>query len=109
VWSYQEYQKLRDYDEITPLQPMATFACHATPDHHCHGWAVCHTNRGNEYDLIALRIWPPEGEIPEAAVPLFASGNEAADHGQRDVTAPSREAVETADRLVRKYERLQRG
>jgi hypothetical protein len=70
VWAHLEYEKLREYDTITPEQPFATFACHATPDHHCHGWAVVHTSRGNEYDLIALRMFPPEGGIPEAAVPL---------------------------------------
>ena len=109
VWSYHEYEKLREYDEITPDQPFATFACHATPEHYCHGWAVCHTSRGNEYDLIALRIWPPQGGIPEAAVPLFDSGNEAADHGQANIEDPDEDAIKTSERLLRKYERLQRG
>ena len=106
VWAQHEYDKLRDYDLPTGEQPMAVFACHATPEHLCHGWAVCHTTRGNEYDLLALRLhgYP---DIPEAGVSLFASGNEAADHGQADVDDPSDEAIEAVSRLIRKYERLQ--
>jgi Family of unknown function (DUF6283) len=106
LWAAHEYNKLRDYDNITPDQPWAPFMCHATPDHLCHGWAVVHTNRGHEYDLLALRMigYP---EVPEPSVPLFASGNEAANHGQKDIEAPSAEAIATAERLVRKFPRLQ--
>ena len=107
IWSYEEYEKLRGYDEITPEQPLATFHCHATPESLCHGWAVVHTSRGSEYDLLALRIWPT-GPIPEAGVELFPSGNEAADHGQAEIATPSAAATETVDRLVRKYPRLQK-
>ena len=105
VWAASEYEKLRPYDEPTGEQPFAPFMCHATPEHMCHGWAVVHGNRGHEYDLLALRMRgnPP---IPESAVPLFASGNEAADHGQAEIETPSTETLETVDRLLRKYERL---
>ena len=105
VWSHDEYEKLRPYDEPTADQPFEAFGCHATPDKICHGWAVVHTNRGRPYDLLALRIIGSP-EIPSITVPLFASGNEAADHGQRDIEEPSDEARETVDRLTRKYERL---
>lgn len=106
VWSFDEYTKLRDYDLPTGEQPTELFACHATPDHLCSGWAQCHTSRGHEHDLLALRLhgYP---EIPESAVPLFASGAEAADHGQAEIERPSDEACATAARLVRKYPRLQ--
>ena len=107
IWAQHEYDKLREYDAPTGDQPIATFACHATPDHHCHGWAVVHTNRGHEFDLLALRVWPIQGRIPEAGVPLFASGNEAADHGERDIDNPSDDAKNAVARLMRKYERLQ--
>ena len=105
LWAYEEYEKLRDYDAPTGDQPFADFGCHATPDHLCHGWAVVHTSRGHEYDLLALRLHgnPP---IPDAAVPLFDSGNEAADHGQADIEAPSDTAVKTVARLISKYDRL---
>lgn len=105
VWSAHEYDKLRDYDKPTGEQPFEAFACHATPEHLCHGWAVVHTTRGNEYDLLALRIhgYP---DIPDAGVPLFASGNEAADHGQADIEQPSEEAIAAVEKLSRKYDRL---
>ena len=106
VWSFDEYEKLRDYDNETFDQPFAVFACHATPEHLCHGWAVVHTNRGNEYDLIALRIWPPSGGVPEAAVALFESGNDAADHGQAAIDDPDPAAIATQRRLMKKYPRL---
>lgn len=107
VWAAPEYDKLTDYDAETPYQPTAPFACHATPDHYCHGWAVVHTSRGREFDLLALRIAGFDGEIPSAGVPLFASGAEASEHGKADIAAPSPEAQATARRLMRKYERLQ--
>lgn len=107
VWAAHEYEKLRPYDLPTAEQPMGTFGCHATPEHYCHGWAVVHSNRGHHYDLLALRIWHPEGGIPAAAVPLFASGNEAADWGQSDIEDPSPEAHEVMQRLLRKYPRLE--
>ena len=106
IWSYEEYEKLRGYDEPTGDQPLATFHCHATPEHLCHGWAVVHTSRGHEFDLLALRFWPVEGPIPEPGVALFPSGNEAADHGQMEIATPSSEATETVERLTRKYPRL---
>jgi hypothetical protein len=105
IWAHEEYEKLRDYDAPTGYQPMGAFACHATPDHFCHGWAVVHTSRGSEHDLLALRLHG-DPEIPAPAVPLFGSGNEAADHGQADVEAPSPAAVETAAKLLRKHPRL---
>jgi len=106
LWAAHEYDKLRDYDKPTPEQPWQVFMCHATPEHYCHGWAVVHTSRGNDRDLLALRVhgYP---EIPEAGVPLFACGNDAADWGQADINDPSDEAKDTMQRLVRKYPRLQ--
>ena len=107
VWSYDEYEKLRAYDEPTPDQPFAYFACHATPEHLCHGWVVVHTTRGHEYDLLALRIRGADyDQIPEPSVPLWGSGNEAADHGQADLEEPSEAATAAVDKLLRKYPRL---
>lgn len=105
VWSANEYDKLVEYDAPTGDQPMATFACHATPEHYCHGWAVVHTSRDNEFDLFALRLRGVR-DIPQAAVPLFESGAEAAEHGKRDIDNPSEEACEVVQRLAGKYDRL---
>ncbi len=108
VWAAEEYDKLVQYDAPTSYQPLASFSCHATPEKLCHGWAVVHMSRGTEYDLLALRLVQIHGrlEIPLAALPLFASGQEAADHGRRDIEEPSETAVNTMERLKRKYRRL---
>lgn len=116
VWASSEYEMLRGYDLPTQQQPVAVFMCHATPDHYCNGWVVCHMNRGPDpndplsrhpFDLFALRLsmeW--DRVIPEPSVPLFASGNEAADHGQREIARPTQEARAVVERLSRKYPRL---
>jgi hypothetical protein len=105
VWASEEYDKLIAYDAPTMEQPFAAFSCHATSDKFCHGWAVVHTSRGHEYDLIALRLRGCP-DIPAPAVPLFGSGQEAAEHGKRDISSPSPNAEFTMGRLKRKYERL---
>lgn len=107
VWAHEEYDKLRDYDNITPEQPFNGFACHATPEYFCHGWAVVHTSRGSEYDLIALRFRPCE--IPEPSTEFFESGNAAADHGQAEVEVPTEEAIRVMDKLERQHARIRRG
>ncbi len=109
IWTEEEYAKLRDYDEPTGSQPYSAFACHATHEKICSGWAHVHTNRGNEYDLLALRLIGVDPPTKQTKIPLFASGNEAADHGERDIDNPSPEAKEFAQRLLRKYPRLTRG
>ena len=109
IWARHEYAKLKQYDQITPLQPFGKFACHASPEAICHGWAVVHSRRGHEYELVALRIRkvgeaPPT--IPQEVVPLFSSGCEAAEHGMRDLENPSEEAREFSARLMAKHPRL---
>lgn len=105
VWEAHEYDKLPPYDAETFAQPFTPFMCHASPQAFCHGWAVCHSNRGGPYELVALRLLGIT-DVPEASTPLFASGAEAQAHGQRDVQAPSDEAVEAMERLTRKHPRL---
>lgn len=104
VWSHAEYEKLRPYDQPTFGQPAAGFACHAAPAAFCHGWAVVHNSRGRANELLALRLHPCE--VPKPTVPLFASGNAAADHGQKDIDNPSLKAQLTCQRLVKKHRRL---
>lgn len=105
VWSHEEYEKLRLYDSETFDQPFSAFGCHAKPEFFCHGWAIVHTSRGGRFDLLALRLGrDAEVVIPEPTVPLFTSGNEAADHGQRNIESPdlaARKAVETLKRYPR--------
>lgn len=107
LWEKHEYTKLRAYDNPTMEQPFEAFACHATPGSLCNGWAVCHSNRGHHRELIALRILGISADdVPRESIPLFDSGNDAADWGERDIENPSEEAMAAAARLRRKYERL---
>lgn len=105
VWSFEDYAKLPPYDGETFEQPPTAFRCHATPDSLCHGWAVV----GGE-GLLGLRLQASLQreyiEIPEPAVPLFATHREAAKHGMKDINRPSDDAHRTMERLTRKYPRL---
>lgn len=103
VWEHDEYEKLRTYEGETFEQPFGGFACHATPARFCHGWAVV-----SGEDSLALRLAGVQ-EIPEPKVPLFESHTAAADHGQREIDAPSEEAVDVMGRLTRKHDRLREG
>jgi hypothetical protein len=101
VWVADEYAKLPPYDAETFNQPVAAFMCHATPAFYCNGWAIVHSGRGHDRELLALRLHPCE--IPEAKVPMFASGFEAAQHGLKRMTKKSRAAVA---KLIERYEHL---
>lgn len=104
VWGEEEYAKLRLYDGPTHEQSPMAFVCHATEHELCHGWAVTSGD-----DSLALRLVASLGgapvEIPEPAVPLFATHSEAADHGERDIDDPSPEAMNAMRKLL-KYRRL---
>lgn len=112
IWAHEEYDKLRRYDAPTAEQPAALFQCHqadADSDARriCAGWAGCHDGA----HLLALRIARLDGRIDATThqavaeytspIPLFASGDEAAAHGQADIELPSKEAV----RLIAKISR----
>ncbi|MGW3291055.1 DUF6283 family protein [Streptomyces sp. NPDC001002] len=111
VWAHEEYEKLRRYDAPTPEQPSGLFQCHqsdadSSQSRICAGWAGCHGE-----GLLGLRISLFRGRIDGAAfhaaagyrspVPLFGSGNEAADHGQADMVRPAAEATHLIDKINR--------
>lgn len=113
VWAAEEYEKLRAYDLPTMEQPPGVFLCHqhdqgAPGSRVCSGWAGCHD--GDE--LLALRVAVMRDtmtvETAEAvrdyrsSVPLFESGDAAADHGLADITHPSPEAVAAAAKVARR-------
>lgn len=104
VWAAEEYDKLVEYDRPTCDQPRAIFSCHAAPSNICHGWAVCHSNRGHENELLALRIHGIKP--PPAAVPLFESGEAASRHGKKDISKPKKKAIATMGKLLKKHKRL---
>lgn len=105
VWARQEYDALRDYDGTVTEQAMAgatgVFMCHQGDAQVCGGWAGCHDMNEN----LALRL--PLAKVDVAIlsyaspVPLFASGAEAADHGQRDLDNPGPAARAAIGKIAR--------
>ena len=112
VWHQAEYDKLREYDLPTGMQPTAVFQCHQNDRHSeqasvCAGWAACHD--GDE--LLALRLAIPLGTMSlddlEATrdyfspVAVFASGAQAAEHGEREIDAPGPAALAAQKKIIR--------
>ncbi|WP_084223516.1 DUF6283 family protein [Kitasatospora cheerisanensis] len=119
IWADEEYEKLRRYDRETPYQPAAIFSCHqndkgSPASRICAGWAGCH----DASSLLALRVAVAGGRLTVAAyeatigyespLPLFTSGNEAADHGRADLEAPGRRAVRFMDKIARTRRDIER-
>jgi hypothetical protein len=105
VWAQSEYEKLRGYDgsivEQAQAGAMGVFLCHQADGKLCSGWAGCH----DMHDTLAARLHA--GELDESVweyespVPLFGSGAEAADHGERDIPDPSVAARDKIRKLVK--------
>ncbi|WP_280343230.1 DUF6283 family protein [Nocardia neocaledoniensis] len=113
VWDFTEYEKLRAYDGDLGVQAPHLFQCHqsdadSSMRRMCAGWVGCHGGRGLlalRLALIQKRISPHTFEQTqgyESPVPLFASGAEAAEHGQRDVDEPGLDAVLTIRKVARR-------
>jgi hypothetical protein len=109
IWAAEEYAKLPAYDGDVPEQAAAgafgLFMCHQRDGNLCAGWVGCHDMENN----LAVRMHT--GEVDPAVydyvspVPLFASGAEAAEHGQRDILHPGPLARRKAQGFVRARER----
>ena len=104
IWDASEYEKLRRYDGGTLDQLMqggtGMFFCHQNDGHLCAGWVGCH-----DLDhLLAVRMNPvaPETFDYVSPVPLFASGNEAAEHGLGGVDDPGPDALAAIAKLERR-------
>ena len=108
VWDTSEYAKLPDYDQDTMNQPMGVFLCHQVNGRACAGWVGCHDMTQN----LALRLAIGTGAVDENTadaildyttdVPLFTSGQEAADHGNAQAANPTPDAVRTMNKITRR-------
>lgn len=111
IWVGEEYERLPRYDAPTGEQPPGVFLCHQQDGRLCAGWVGCH----DMDESLALRIAALDGTLDAAtldqirdyatSVPLWESGQAAADHGMRDVTAPAPDACRLIDRLEAKAAR----
>jgi hypothetical protein len=105
LWAESEYELLRQYDGSHVEQYLARatglFMCHQGDEHLCAGWAGCHDMR----DTLAARMHADELDDSvweyKSPVPLFASGAEAADHGECDIECPSEEAEKAIEKIIR--------
>lgn len=87
---------------------MAAFFCHQQDDRLCSGWVGCHdmdNSLGLRFALAAGAI--TEDQFIEAldyqcSIPLFASGQEARDHGMAKLENPGDDAKRVAAKLTRK-------
>jgi hypothetical protein len=105
LWDAAEYARLRRYDGDTGEQAAAgafgLFHCHQQPRHLCAGWVGCHDMHHN----LAVRIHAAGLDLGavigyESPVPLFASGAEAAAHGERDIANPGPAARRKIRQLI---------
>jgi hypothetical protein len=101
VWHADEYAKLVEYDKDTAEQPVGVFMCHRQDGKLCAGW--CHV-----HDLdtsLAIRLAGAMGKVDPSIldystdVPCWSSGTEAAEHGMREIEAPSGKAINVIAKL----------
>jgi hypothetical protein len=105
VWEAVEYGKLPGYDGETYEQENAkVFSCHQDDGTVCAGWL----GHRDPADLLAVRIGISSGRLPREAVeyttdvPLFETGDQAAEHGMREIEHPSEEAIAMSEKIVKK-------
>lgn len=81
IWDVSEYEKLRLYDNSTHQQPFGLFMCHQKDGCICGGWLLTH----DRDHLLALRLHYQRLDASvwsyAPSIDVFASGNEAAEHG----------------------------
>lgn len=102
VWEASEYEKLTRYDGPTWGQDPAVFMCHRQDGKMCAGWLATH----DPVESLALRLAVANGRVDPSIfdyttdVPCFGSGAEAAEHGLRELEAPSIEAMRMMEKLT---------
>lgn len=105
VWAESEYQKLPRYDgEMHEQTAVAVFMCHQNDGCACSGWLA----HRNPEDMLAVRIGVLHGELDPSCldystdVELFGSGAAAAEHGMKDVEAPSDRTMTVIAKIARR-------
>lgn len=106
VWSHEDYEKLRKYDDA-PMptgENLGVFLCHNTSvagcNIACKGWLIVHD------DSIAVRLAFVRGQIcigdlKPPGMPLHESGAAAADFGQKQISRPNRKARSLVAKLAK--------
>lgn len=108
VWDEEEYEKLPEFDRSTQAQPPSVFMCHQQDGHLCAGWAGCHdmdNSLGLRMAAVMGRITPEEFDKTldyVSPVPLFETGQQAAEHGRAAIDAPDPKARKAIATLTRK-------
>lgn len=110
VWDESEYLKLPDYDKPTAEQPPGLFMCHNGDANSlvCAGWLAVHNRMPHSHELLALRFaslnrdFDPALYEYDTKVELFASGQEAHDHGVSGIDERTAKAIDKAERAQRR-------
>ncbi|MFL5861125.1 MAG: DUF6283 family protein [Solirubrobacteraceae bacterium] len=111
VWAPEEYDKLPAYDNDTPSQPLRAFYCHLNSGRLCSGWVGCHDmDHSLGLRMMAGRLSAADYRTVvdySSPVALFESGAAAAEHGRRDIEAPTPAARRAIDKLIERRARRQ--
>lgn len=103
IWHASEYAKLPAYDgDISEQSSARTFLCHQSAQEACAGWL----GHRDPTELLAVRLGLSSGSLdPSCAdyttdVELFGSGQEAAEHGMREIQNPQGAARTAIDKIT---------
>ena len=108
LWAPTEYAKLPEYDNPTHAQPLGVFMCHDgdRSTDLCRGWLDAIDKENN----LALRfacgmgsLSPEIIDLPKSSTPCFNSGQEACDHGMRDIDCISDKAARKQEQLLNRH------
>lgn len=103
IWHESEYEKLPMYDgDASEQRSVRVFSCHQNGVDVCSGWLA----HRDPLDMLAVRIGLISDALdPSCAdystdVPLFTSGQEAAEHGTRHIADPTVDARDSIRKII---------